>query len=151
MKYGLLAHKYIVSMELAKGNKTIREGVNMSNHMANLKKLRMERKLSQQKLADNFGITQQAIFNYENGINEPDIYMLKQFADFFHTSVDYVIGYTDNPVSQKDKAFLGNEEILSKELYHLSLYRKLSPTLQGYVDAILEEMTQKSPQQDQEK
>ena len=34
--------------------------------MKNLKKLRLERNLSQQKLANNFGITQQAIYNYEN-------------------------------------------------------------------------------------
>lgn len=108
--------------------------------MENLKKLRLERNLSQQKLADNFGMTQQAIFNYENDITEPDIYLLKQFANFFHTSVDYLIGYTDNPVTREDALLFESSPAISKELHHLSLYRKLSPSVQGHLDAFLEEM-----------
>lgn len=65
--------------------------------MENLRKLRMERNLSQQKLADIVGISQQAINKYENDISQPDINMLKQLASFFHTSIDYLIDYSDNP------------------------------------------------------
>lgn len=108
--------------------------------MENLKKLRLERNLSQQKLADKFGMTQQSIFNYENDITEPDIYLLKQFASFFHTSVDYIIGYTDNPVTHEDTLLFDNNSAISKELHHLSLYRKLSSGLQDHLDAFLEEM-----------
>lgn len=110
--------------------------------MINLKKLRLERNLSQQKLADNFGITQQAIFNYENDISEPDIYMLKQFADFFHTSVDYIIGYTDNPLPHGEEAICLDKQNTSKEFHHLFLYRRLMPQTQNHIDAIMEELTQ---------
>ena len=106
--------------------------------MVNLKKLRLERKLSQQKLAEKFGITQQAIFNYENGITEPDIYMLKRFAEFFHTSVDYIIGYAENPATYEDVALFEKLPEDSKELHHLSMYRKLSFDMQNHIDAILE-------------
>lgn len=110
--------------------------------MINLKKLRQERNLSQQKLADNFGTSQQAIFNYENGISEPDIYMLKQFADFFHTSVDYIIGYTDNPLPH-DEGTVILEKNSAKDMHHLFLYQQLAPHIQGHVDAIMEEMVKK--------
>ena len=59
----------------------------------NLKSLRHERNLSQQQLADAIGINQQSINGYENRSTEPDIEMLMKLADFFRTSVDYLIGY----------------------------------------------------------
>ena len=64
--------------------------------MENLKKLRLERNLSQQKLAEAIGLSQQAITKYENGKTQPDFRTLMLLAEFFHTSVDYLIGYTNN-------------------------------------------------------
>lgn len=107
--------------------------------MVNLKKLRLERKLSQQKLAEKFGITQQAIYNYENDISEPDIYMLKQFADFFHTSVDYIIGYTDNPLPHENTDTLQMKAVPTKELHHLAMYRKLPMRMRDRLDDFLDE------------
>ena len=37
------------------------------------------------------------IYYYENQITEPDITTLINLADYFNTSVDYLIGNTDNP------------------------------------------------------
>lgn len=113
--------------------------------MTNLKKLRLERNLSQQKLADQFGITQQAIFNYENDITEPDIYMLKSFASFFHTSVDYIIGYTDNPITHDDESLFIETATPSKELHHLSIYRNLPAYMQDHLDVLLEDIVSHNP------
>ena len=55
--------------------------------MENLKKLRLERNLSQQKLAEVLGLTQQAIAKYENGKTQPDFDTLMALAEFFHTFV----------------------------------------------------------------
>lgn len=100
----------------------------------NLKKLREERGLSQQKLAEKFGISQQSIYKYENGLAEPDIAMLTNFADYFFTSVDYLIGYVDD-------ANLQSVEPLTKtELHHLKMYRNLSATLKENFDSIMEEI-----------
>ena len=63
--------------------------------MKRLKELREENGISQQKLADEFHISQQSIWKYENGLSEPDIKTLMQFADFFDVSVDYLIGVSD--------------------------------------------------------
>lgn len=108
--------------------------------MINLKTLRLERKLSQQKLAEQFGITQQAIFNYENDITEPDIYMLKQLATFFHTTVDYLIGHSDNPTIPNNEFLFTKDTNYSKESHHLALYRQLSSDVQEHLDTLLEDL-----------
>lgn len=61
----------------------------------NLKKLRLEAGISQQKLAEIIGTSQQSINKYENHSVEPDINTLIDMANYFKTSVDYLIGHTD--------------------------------------------------------
>ena len=61
----------------------------------NLKKLRLQAGISQQKLAEIIGTSQQSINKYENHNVEPDIDTLIDLANFFNTSVDFLIGNTD--------------------------------------------------------
>lgn len=61
----------------------------------NLKALRIRKGISQQQLADVIGVSQQSINKYENHMIEPDISTLMALADFFNTSVDYLIGHTE--------------------------------------------------------
>ena len=63
--------------------------------MPNLKKLRIERNLSQQKLADAVFVSQQSINQYENHDVQPDFKTLIKLADFFDTTIDYLVGYTE--------------------------------------------------------
>ena len=77
--------------------------------LTNLKILRQERNLSQQRLADAIEISQQSINKYENENVQPDFSVLIRMADFFDTSIDYLIGYTE--VRYK---------IENTEAYHLS-------------------------------
>ena len=49
----------------------------------NLKTLREDRQLSQQKLGEQIGVTQQAIYKYENDLAEPDIRTLILLSRFF--------------------------------------------------------------------
>lgn len=87
-----------------------------------LKELRKEYSISQQKLADQLNISQQSINKYENHNIEPDIAMLIRMADYFNTTVDYLIGRSNDPVRPLPK-----EEGLSREEAALILdYRALS-------------------------
>ena len=61
----------------------------------NIKVLRKEYGISQQKLGDEIGVSQQSINKYENHDIEPDISTLIKIADYFETSVDYIVGHTD--------------------------------------------------------
>lgn len=78
----------------------------------NLKKLRGKANISQQKLADVIGVSQQSINKYENHGVEPDIATLIALADYFSTSVDYLIGNTDieRKIENVQKYDLNDEE-----------------------------------------
>ncbi|MBQ8580158.1 MAG: helix-turn-helix transcriptional regulator [Oscillospiraceae bacterium] len=62
--------------------------------LENLRKLREDVAISQKQLAEAIGVSQQSINKYENHNIEPDIETLICIADFFDTSVDYLIGHT---------------------------------------------------------
>lgn len=63
--------------------------------LKNLRLLRDDKGISQQTLADAIGVSQPSINKYENHNIEPDIETLRRIADYFETSVDYLIGHTD--------------------------------------------------------
>ncbi|MBE5780672.1 MAG: helix-turn-helix transcriptional regulator [Clostridiales bacterium] len=63
--------------------------------LENLKKLRQEKGISQKQLADVVSVSQQSINKYENHSVEPDIETMIRIADYFDTSVDYLIGHSE--------------------------------------------------------
>lgn len=90
--------------------------------MKNLKKLRTEHGLSQQKLADILHVSQQSIYKYEHDITFPDIGTLTAMAEYFNTSVDYIIGITD--ISHKIET-ITDTMLNDDEMHFISLYRRL--------------------------
>ena len=85
----------------------------------NLKKLRIQRDISQAELAKAVGTTQQSIAHYESGEVNPGLPMLIRLANFFHTSIDYLIGRTsiDRPVENYQEGDLDKEEMSVMEEY----------------------------------
>lgn len=84
--------------------------------LANLKKLRKKYNISQQQLADVVGVSQQSINKYENHNIEPDIETLKTMADFFNTSIDYIVGYKEKSEEITTKQeLLGLFSLMTKE------------------------------------
>lgn len=63
--------------------------------LQNLKSLRKERGISQQRLADAVFVTQTSINKYENHDTEPELEILKRIADYFDTTIDYLVGHSD--------------------------------------------------------
>lgn len=59
--------------------------------------LRKQKGLTQKDLAEYLGISRQAYANYETGSREPDIATLKQLAEYFDVSLDYLLGKTEKP------------------------------------------------------
>lgn len=57
-----------------------------------LRKLRMEHELTQEKLAEVFGVSPQAISRWENDTTYPDITMLPGLAHFYRTTLDDLMG-----------------------------------------------------------
>jgi transcriptional regulator with XRE-family HTH domain len=103
--------------------------------VANLRKLRKAKGISQQQLADDLEISQQSINKYENHKIEPDIFMLMKMADYFETSIDYLVGYTDidrkiEPVQPHD--------LNADEAAVIENYRTLSPKERESIRLIME-------------
>ena len=63
----------------------------------NLKNLRAMKCISQAKLADVFGFTQQAVGRWEQGQSTPDYNTLVKLSNFFNVSTDYLLGRSDSP------------------------------------------------------
>lgn len=58
----------------------------------NLRQLRLQKGLTQEQLAEVFGISAQAVSRWENNTSYPDITLLPGLAIFFDTSVDAIVG-----------------------------------------------------------
>ena len=62
-----------------------------------LRSLRTEMNLSQTKIADMIGTVQSNINKYETNKTFPPPSTLLWYADYFHVSMDYIFGRTDDP------------------------------------------------------
>ena len=59
----------------------------------NIKRMRKERSLTQEALANALGVTVGAVYKWEADLTSPEIGMLVRIADIFDTSVDTLLGY----------------------------------------------------------
>jgi len=64
-----------------------------------LKKLRKEKRITQEELGKKVNVTKVSISGYENGNRNPDTETLQKLADFFDVTTDYLLGRTDKPNS----------------------------------------------------
>ncbi len=65
-----------------------------------IKKIRKDNKLTQQKLADKYGVTYQAVSKWENGINLPEVTLIRQMSKDFDISVEDIL---DGKLTKKKK------------------------------------------------
>lgn len=64
---------------------------------ARLKSMRKKTKLTQEEIAERFGVARSTYSGYETGNAEPDLITLNKIADYFQVSTDYLLGRTDDP------------------------------------------------------
>lgn len=57
-----------------------------------IKLLREKHELTQEQLANKVGISRAALAKYEKNNREPDFKTMKQIAEFFDVSIDYLLG-----------------------------------------------------------
>lgn len=76
----------------------------MSVFSQRLKQLRKKSNMLQKDVANKLGITESAYGYYEQGRREPSNETLKQLANIFGVTTDYLLGITDDPIlTEKDE------------------------------------------------
>ena len=60
-----------------------------------IKELREDRDIKQREIAAYLKVAQNTYSNYENNLRDVPVEVLAGIAEFYHTSVDYLIGRTD--------------------------------------------------------
>ncbi len=100
-----------------------------------LKALRQKYGVSQQALGEAIGVSQQSVNKYENHGVEPDIQMLIAIADYFQTSVDYLIGHSE--IDHKIEV-LHSHDLNEDEERLIHAWRKLNEKEKASIFSILD-------------
>ena len=84
---------------------------------ANISALRTARKMTQFQLAELLNYSDKAVSKWERGESIPDVFVLKEIADYFGVSVDYLLTDKhedfDREKARKDRALSKNRLIIT--------------------------------------
>lgn len=95
-----------------------------------LKECRLKLGITKQEAAKRIQISQPAYLRYEAGTRNPSIQTIEKMAEVFSTSVDYLIGVSDVPSS--DRTII--DQKISPELF------KIAETCKDFDDSQLERL-----------
>lgn len=105
-----------------------------------LKKLRAEYGISQKALAQAVGITQQSVNSFENHDVSPSYLILLKLADYFDTSIDYLVGRSE---IRGRIEYSSELELNEQEESIIRRYRALSETDRSYIDMMVQRLAEK--------
>lgn len=86
--------------------------------MKNLKKLRIQKGLSQQEFASIIHSAQNTVSQWESGKRDADSKTIQEIADYFNVSVDYLLGRETKPTL--DEQLDGVDFALYGEIHDLT-------------------------------
>ena len=95
--------------------------------MFRLKELRQRKGISQIKLAMDLNMAQNTISRYETEAREADYETLIRFADYFDTSIDYLLGRTENPYFARNynySSYLKPVNMVAEDIESLNNHKK---------------------------
>jgi transcriptional regulator with XRE-family HTH domain len=98
------------------------DGVTMNNISENLKKLRVNKGLKQEQVAEYLEIGRSTYTHFENG-QDPDIRTLQKLADIYNVSLDELVGRDFH--NQEDENIGSNKELKNSSLYRQMFLRDL--------------------------
>ncbi len=110
------------------------------NNKNNLKQIRNSKNLLQTKVAMDLSITQETVSSYETGRVLPSSDMLIRLADYYNTSVDYLLGRTkyDMPIDR-----IKPNNISDKDFVILNKINNLSNENKSKIEAYIDGLTDK--------
>jgi transcriptional regulator with XRE-family HTH domain len=67
----------------------------MNSFAQRLKQIRLNKKLSQAKIAADIGVSDTQYQNYEYGKSEPTLTVIIKMCEYFQVSADWLLGLSD--------------------------------------------------------
>lgn len=96
---------------------------------AKIKLLRQARNLTQEQLSEIIGISKTSVVNYETGTRKVPLSLIKRFSEYFHVSIDALLGLrvdtglNADQISRWREEF-GDEYFTEEEFDELMQYAK---------------------------
>lgn len=79
-----------------------------------IKALRLGKSVTQEQLADVFGVSAQAVSKWENGLTAPDIALLPKLSVYFGVTIDELFDMTDESHMERIQNMIWGERFLSQ-------------------------------------
>ena len=98
-----------------------------------LKEYRQKNNISQKDLSKKLGIPPTTLYSYEQGVCDPNVNTLIKLADFYHVTIDELVG---RPTSLINKLVLTDRERLLIDSI-LSMTDKQQELTQFYIDTLM--------------
>lgn len=106
-----------------------------------LKRMRQQKNLTQEQFAMRLNVTRQAVSNWENNKNLPDIGMLILISDVFHVSLDLLIKGEDNMNNMTKKVIQDGSETKKSKYNMISIVAGSILLLMGMMCLIIKGMS----------
>ena len=88
----------------------------MSTFGERLKELRKSKNLTQEKLAERLSVNRDALAKWETDRAFPDVNIIKELADLFEVTTDYLLGRKEDGLAARiAEALKQNKGLLTKE------------------------------------
>ena len=97
----------------------------MSNFPNILKQLRIQASMTQKELAEKLHVSQNAVFNWENGKREPGLDMIEKISKLFMVKPSYLLGY--------ETEFIKPQNSLKNSLKNITLLKTNNQKLENVV------------------
>ena len=84
-----------------------------------IKELREQRGLSQAELAHQFGVTRSSVNAWEMGVSNPKIDKLAELAQYFHVSIDFLVGLENDQTIDISLYTFDEQELIQRMLHYM--------------------------------
>lgn len=107
--------------------------------MNRIRELREEKKITQIRLSIELEVSQETVSAYEVGKYQPSIKTLIKMREIFGTSIDYILGLTDERTEPIYMGKLGNDEVVVIQMYRkmdMDGRERVKAYMNGYLDSM---------------
>ena len=98
-----------------------------------IRDFRLKLGLSQREVSEKLNIPQTTLFSYETDTNEPNIQTLIKLADFYHVSLDELVGRPTNIINKM--VLTEREQSIIEKV--LNMNDKQQELTEFYIDTLL--------------